>query len=680
MDNFVVALDGPAGSGKSSISKLVAQKLGFTHIDTGAMYRAVTLEALRRKINIEDESAYSFLEETSILYKNNTIYLNGENVSKEIRSIEVTQNVSTCCKFAVVRNLMVKYQRESAKIGNVLMDGRDIGTVVLPHADLKIFLTATPEVRAKRRFEELQKKGVLMSYDEVLKEIKERDYKDSHREIAPLKMAEDAILLDTSKLSIEEVTERVIKLVNERLRSMEDNFKMEDLSMPKKLRTGSKVTGTVVKVEDNTIYLDIKSFTEGVMHLDHYTNDKSITSFKGLVKVGDVIECEVAKVSENKEGETSILLSRLNQLSKEAFHDVTVAHEENQAIEVKVIKVIPNKGFTVDYKGNKLFLPLSQAPQDLKVRDTLKVRVLEVEEERMNAVVSHRVIEKEEYEQAKQQELDSINVGDVKTGKVVKIEKFGVFVRFNNVQGLVRINQLAHTFTTDIHSICNVGDEMQVKVVNKENGKLVLSRKALLDTPYQAYAKTVTVGQTVKGKVTNKLPFGLLIELTENVKGLLHQSEYSHNPNDNFNDFVKIGDEVECAILSLNPDNEKISLSRKALIDNPWTRVTAKVGDVADVTVTEVVENGLKVEALGVDGFIPASEALTSNQNGNIQDYFNVGDTAKAEIIDIKPAEWRLKLSIKRISEKEERKSFEKYLSDDTENVTLGDVFKDILK
>ncbi|MDE6047577.1 MAG: (d)CMP kinase, partial [Anaeroplasmataceae bacterium] len=129
MRNFVVALDGPAGSGKSSISKLVAKRLGFTHIDTGAMYRAVTLEALRRKVNIEDENSYSFLNETSIIYKNNIIYLNGVDVSEEIRSSEVTNNVSTCCKFAMVRELMVKYQRESAKEGKVLMDGRDIGTV-----------------------------------------------------------------------------------------------------------------------------------------------------------------------------------------------------------------------------------------------------------------------------------------------------------------------------------------------------------------------------------------------------------------------------------------------------------------------------------------------------------------------------------------------------------------------
>ncbi len=680
MENFVVALDGPAGSGKSSISKQVAFKLGFTHIDTGAMYRAVTLEALRRNIDLEDENAYSFLKETSILYKDSTIYLNGVDVSKEIRSSEVTKNVSTCCKFAYVRDLMVEYQRASAKHGKVLMDGRDIGTVVLPQANLKIYLTATPEVRAERRHKELLEKGVEITFEKVLEEIKIRDYKDSHREIAPLKMADDAILVDTSNLNKDEVTDKIIQLINERTRSMEENFKMEDLNLPKTPRVKDKVTGTVVKIEEKTIYLDIKSITEGIMHLDHYTNDKTVTSFKGLVHEGDVIECEVAKISESKDDEMHIYLSRLNQLSKIAFHEVVLAYENKEDIEVQVVRAVSNKGYMVSYQGNNLFLPLSQSPRDIKIKDVFTVRILEVNEERKNAVVSRRVIEKEEYDAAKQKELDDIQVGDVLTGKVVKIEKFGVFVRFGYNQGLVRINQLAHTYTSDINSIVHLDDEMQVKVLSKENGKLVLSRKALLDTPYVAYAKTVTVGQTVKGKVTNKLPFGLLLELAPNVKGLLHQSEYSHNPNDNYNDFVTIGDEVEVAILALNPEKEKISLSRKALMDNPWTRVEAKVGDIVDVTVTEVYDNGLQVETLGVDGFIPANEALTENQNGTVKDYFNKDDKAKAQILEIKPAEWRLKLSIKKVVEAEERKSYEKYLKDDTDTVTLGDVFKDVLK
>jgi small subunit ribosomal protein S1 len=455
-----------------------------------------------------------------------------------------------------------------------------------------------------------------------------------------------------------------------------ENFKMDDLTMPTELHVGDVVKGIVVQVETNTIYLDVQSFTEGVMHLDHYTKDKSVTSFKGLVKVGDEIECEVAKTNEN-----AIYLSRHNQLAHIAFKQIVDAKETNAEVTVRVTKLVPKKGYNVVLNGATLFMPLSQAPEEVKIGQELVVRVLEVNEERMTGVVSRRVIEREIYTNAKQAEMDSFNVGDVVKGTVAKIEKFGVFVKFEYNQGLIRINQLSHTFTSDINSVVKVGEPIEVKVLSKEEGKLLLSKKALLDTPFEAYVKEHNVGQTVKGKVTNKLPFGLLLELADNVKGLLHQSEYSHNPNDNFNDYVVIGDEVECAILSIDEKKEKVSLSRKALIDNPWTRVTAQQGDVVEVTVKELTDNGMLVETLGVDGFIPQNEILTPNQNGHFKDYYAVGDKANAEIIDIRVQEWRLRLSIKKPLIREERKSFEKYLDQEEEiSLNLGEAFKDILK
>lgn len=217
MKNFQVALDGPAGSGKSSISELVASKLGFIHIDTGAMYRAVTLEALRRKIDLGDESKYDFINTIRVVYADDKTYLNNEDVSNEIRSLEVTRNVSLVSSLKVVRDKMVHFQRLSAENGLVLMDGRDIGTTVLPNANVKIFLTATPEERAKRRMKEQEAKGIKESYEMVLNDIKVRDYKDSHREISPLRQAKDAVLVDTTSLTIDEVVDKIIEIVKERM-------------------------------------------------------------------------------------------------------------------------------------------------------------------------------------------------------------------------------------------------------------------------------------------------------------------------------------------------------------------------------------------------------------------------------------------------------------------------------
>lgn len=215
MQNFQVAIDGPAGSGKSTISKKVCDILGFTHIDTGAMYRAVTLEAINRGVDLENPESYAFLNDISIVYENDKIILNGKSVGREIRSTRVADNVSTVAKMAVVREKMVELQQKAAMHGKILMDGRDIGYVVLPNANIKIFLTASVEERAKRRYKELS--NTETNYQEVLENIKTRDYKDSNRELNPLRQAEDAILLDTTNMTIDEVVAEIVRLINERL-------------------------------------------------------------------------------------------------------------------------------------------------------------------------------------------------------------------------------------------------------------------------------------------------------------------------------------------------------------------------------------------------------------------------------------------------------------------------------
>jgi cytidylate kinase len=207
MHHFHIAIDGPAGSGKSSISKTLADILGFIHIDTGAMYRAVTLLALEHKITLEDENAYHFLESTRIDYTHDKIYVGDRDVSLDIRSDMVTKNVSLVSSLGYVRELMVKLQQKAAENKSVIMDGRDIGTVVLPHAQLKIFLIAAIEERAKRRLKEL---NIQMELAEMIEDIKVRDYKDSNRKIAPLVKASDAIIIDTTYLTQEEVVETII--------------------------------------------------------------------------------------------------------------------------------------------------------------------------------------------------------------------------------------------------------------------------------------------------------------------------------------------------------------------------------------------------------------------------------------------------------------------------------------
>lgn len=216
--SFVVAIDGPAGSGKGTITKLVGEKLGLVNIDTGATFRCVALNMLQKNIKIEEENKIKeMLDEINIdIQESGKILLNGEEVTKKIRENDVSNFVSPVSTIKVVRDKLLEIQRDIAKGKNVIMEGRDIGTVVFPNADVKIYLDASSEERAKRRVKQNEEKGIKTSYEEVLKNIVDRDKRDSSRKIAPLKRAEDAIYVDTTKMTIEEVVNKIVQIIEEK--------------------------------------------------------------------------------------------------------------------------------------------------------------------------------------------------------------------------------------------------------------------------------------------------------------------------------------------------------------------------------------------------------------------------------------------------------------------------------
>lgn len=213
--NISVAIDGPSAAGKSTIAKMVAKKENFIYIDTGAMYRCVAYYCLTQKIDLNDEKAVGqAIEHIQIrLTPDNKVYLNDEDVSNQIRQDQVSLGASCVSKYQAVRSFLVDEQRKMAKAGNVILDGRDIGTVVLPNADLKIYQIASVETRAKRRYLENLERDLDADLETIKKEIEERDYQDTHREISPLKKADDATELDTSSLTLEEVVEQVLTLI-----------------------------------------------------------------------------------------------------------------------------------------------------------------------------------------------------------------------------------------------------------------------------------------------------------------------------------------------------------------------------------------------------------------------------------------------------------------------------------
>ena len=218
---FIVAVDGPAGSGKGTITKIVGEKENLVYIDTGALYRCVTLSMLRKKVGLEDlEKIQEVLNTIDIEFKQEEdqkkVYLNGEDVSKEIREIAVNKFVSQVSHVVIVREAITELSRKIAKGKQVIMEGRDIGTNVFPNANVKIYLDASPEERAKRRQKQNEEKGINIPFQEIIENIKFRDNNDKTSPVAPLKQAEDAIYIDSSNMTIEEVAEEVIKIIHQK--------------------------------------------------------------------------------------------------------------------------------------------------------------------------------------------------------------------------------------------------------------------------------------------------------------------------------------------------------------------------------------------------------------------------------------------------------------------------------
>jgi small subunit ribosomal protein S1 len=457
------------------------------------------------------------------------------------------------------------------------------------------------------------------------------------------------------------------------------------------LRQGSIVEGTVIKVESNTIYLDIQAQTEGKIHLDNYDKPAPDT-FEGLVQVGQKVKARVQKITDDP---AQILLSRLPLLVEEKFEKIQALAQSGETVKAKVKQVL-EKGLVFNYLENEVFLPYSLLDFDLvKNKEELKGKTLEIQiieasqKGRSKRIVASRkaIFEKERQEayeqrlQQRQDELEVINTGDVLKGIVDKIEPHAATIRFNFVVGLLRISQVSHFRIEKIEDALTLGQEVEVKVIKKEGNRLDLSMKALQKTPYEMFYQNHKVGDTVTGTVFQKLPFGIIVEVAKDVRGLLHKNEFSWNPNDNFEAYVKIGEELTLAIIQLDAKKERIALSKKALEDNPWKNVSIKRGDVVSAKVTAVSKEGVKVEVQGVEGDIQASELAVEKIN-KPEDYFAVGDEVNAVVTEVNRDSWSLKLSIRRILEKAERASYEQYLEEDEseKNPTLGDLFGDKLQ
>ena len=462
---------------------------------------------------------------------------------------------------------------------------------------------------------------------------------------------------------------------------MSENMTMAELlaaEESRKPKRGDIVKAKVEVIRENQFVLEIPGFAgyDAYMFKDQFSD---VDGEASKVKVGDEIDVAIAKIIETEDS-MSVFVSRLPLLRKKNQEVLLDAYNNKETINVKVTKIV-NKGVVADYAGCEIFIPESLLsigedvnPNNFIGRD-IDVKIIEKKNDRGKEkyIASHKAILLDEMFEQRKQEISNINVGDTVKATVVKFEPYGVLMQIGLARGILKYNQVSHFRDERAEKILAVGDEVALKVIAKDGNKIDLSRKALIPSPFQVYASKNEVSKTVTGKVAQKIAAGIILELDKGVTGLLHKSEYSWNPNDNLDMCVKIGDDIEVKIIKIDTEKQRISLSRKLLLDNPWKNVNCKKDDIIDVTVDDVTSKGLKVIACGVEVEIDPKDVLV--EKGKLEDFYAKGDVAKAKVMDVNKEKWILKLSIKVLKLAEQKAEFEKYKEDnDNTAATIGDI------
>ena len=617
--------------------------------------------------------------------------MDGEDVSEAIRTVTVTENVSTPSKIGVVRSYLVDYQRKISDSKSVIMDGRDIGTVVLPDAELKIYLIASVECRAKRRMLEREQSGVFKSLEETMLEIETRDHKDSTRKISPLKCAEDAIVVDSSDMSIDEVVSEIIKLVNER-----GLIKMSEKN--EKYYVGQTVTGTVIGVNSNAIYLEIEEGVKAVI----YANDLLEVPGKLYLEYSEGAEytAQVKSIGKDKKNPNVVVLYLSTKLAYEKaqaeakekalqekiaqFHAIK---EADEVIMAKVSKTTKN-GAELIYNNTKLFLSYKHSSLSEEALKQLKgeeiaVIVLYVNEERHFVSVSQVAAEKKQKRLAKEAAYGAIEVGQVVEGEVVSILAYGAIVKLGLVSGLLHASEIDHFPVRDVKKVLSVGQKVTAKVIKVEEEKIGLSIKALSTHPWEVLKEQYHVGDVFEGTVKKIIPAGLIIELTPEYSGLMPKVEYSWLVNEKYEGVVNEGDKILVKVMNIDDKKFRVSLSHRETKENAWSGIKLRKGELVEVEVLRDVERGAEVAYKTVTGFLPVNEVSSAKRVTNVTDEFAAGTKVTAMVLECDPNRAKLVVSVKAVEVAKERETFDSYMKEqEQENTvsTLGDLLGDALK
>ena len=663
---MVIAIDGPAGTGKSTIASLLAKKLGITFLNSGSFYRALTLAILRSGIDVHDEEAVvDFCKKQKLDYVDSHLILNGDDVESLLHSDEVSAHAAGVSAFPEVRRIVNDRLRELTKSLDIVSEGRDMTTVVFPDADCKFYLDASLDVQAERRF----KQGVSgMTLEEIKEAIKKRDEIDKNKKEGALVVAPDAVYIDTSTLTIEKVCEIILNQIHEKGSKMEtqevekeqnqdskDKFQtqleesLNSLSTPE---NGQLVDGTVVAVTDDTVFVDVNCKSEGRIPKSEFGSKAP--------EVGDTVTVKLV----NKFGKNGPEISKRQADEKRLWKDITQAFKDKIPIDGTVAKVVKG-GFEVDLGGGiHAFLPISQSdsqkvekPESLVGTESKMYIERLYSDNKANVVVNRRKYLEEQIGKARDEFFANVKIGDTVKGTVKSFTSFGAFIDLGGFDGLLHINDMSWGHVARPKDFVKKGQEIELKVIRMDEAekRINLSLKHFTEDPWMHFEDTYHVNDVVKGKVTKLTDFGAFIELEEGIEGLVHISEFSWTKKVNKpSDMVKVGDEVECMILGYDIQAGRVSLGLKQVTANPWDTIGEKypVGSRVKGKVIKITNAGAFIELEdGIDGFLHGDDISWTKKVKHPGSELQQDQEIEAVVIENDAESHRIRLGIKQLTD-----------------------------
>lgn len=678
----IITIDGPSGAGKSTVAKLIADKLGFKYLDTGAMYRAVTLYMIENQVDIKnEEEVINALNKLNIGFDSNyRIYLDSQDITEDIRKEKVVKFVSEVSAISSVRRKMVDLQRDIAKEGNYILDGRDAGSVVFPNADYKFYLEASLEERAKRRYKEELSKEVDISFEAVKESIKKRDKYDSNRKDSPLVVPENAIIIDTTNMTIDEVAEEITDIfLNKKTISIfdinSDNLRnregiMEDNNLSNEqerneflkaveefgegdnnnsYKVGNIVKGKIEKFDDSDVFINLNYKVEGKINRSEFEREPYI---------GEELEALIDSV-DNDNG--YFILSKAKLDKRRAQFVIEDAIKNNKSVK-GIVKEVIKGGFNISIMGYQAFCPFSQIEINKGIKDEEHIgkeydfRI--IKKKGKDIVVSRRAYQEEKQNSNIETFLNNLKEGDIINGKVKNIERYGAFIGITEgLDGFLYRENMSWAKIINPKDIITRGEERAFKVlsIDREKHRVDLGLKQLENDSWVQFIEEYHVGDIIKGEVTNIKKFGAFVKVYDDVEGLIHISDLSWNSHVNSpSDFVKKGAYLECKILAIDVPERKLTLGLKQAQENPWDTVSRDfpVKSIVKCKPKRILKNFAVFELPnGLEGICDIGDFDWINSIVNIKDYIKENEDIDMVILSIDRDKQRIKLSHKHLKE-----------------------------